>query len=220
MARPLKKRVFDESAENVLARLTSVVSDPLPQQTVTLRLLLEALLRRIANRNPKEALFLRGHIRSIASVEKEFVLPSDERERLISIVGREMVQIGDDLYESYMTEILPVLCSAPVPKGAHGSDTLVFQRTWLTSFLQSHPVSGRARYNEYYAWLKRHRKTIHRTLSAIPCFCAYRNSLDGITDDDLLERTGPAQLIDIILAELHRSTPAAIRKVLSHSKEL
>jgi hypothetical protein len=216
MARPLKPRPLDDSARNVLDRLSKVAHDPLPHNPEILRLLIQALLQRISRRSPKEALFLEGYIRSIASVEREFMLSPEERTRLIELVGPEKAGNGDDLMRSFLETMLPDICAAPTPKGPHDPETLTFQQAWLTAFLQSHPVSVRHRLDEFHSWLQQHDKTIQEYLAHLPCFCEYQESLGGLTKDDLTDCTGPAQLIDIILATLHGSTRAAVRKILSH----
>jgi hypothetical protein len=87
VARPLKDRLFGDKKENVLDRLSRVVDDPVPHDPRLLRRVIDALLQRIHKRSPREALFLTGHIRHLAAVEREFLVPPDKQAKIMERFG-------------------------------------------------------------------------------------------------------------------------------------
>lgn len=216
MARPLKNRPFGEIESNILKRLSVVFQDPLPWDPKILRDIVKALLARIGERSPMEQRYLESHIRGIASIEREYTATPNMLRRASERRRGELAVLSEEILGSFYPDALTILRVSPTPRYGHAPDTLEFQQAWLTTYLRKYPLSSPPKYDEVAKWLSKNGVSTFENLVAIPCICSYRSSLDDITEKQMTDCRGPAQLIDLLLAEIHSSSPSAIRKILSH----
>ena len=227
MARPLDKRPVGETEKDTWTTFARVAPDPLPHDPERLRRIVRALLGRFESKVSKEeALYLQSHIHRLAGTEdrfpihsaEEYATASPQRQRLLKKADR----LTKQLLQSADEEVLDILRHSRSPRSNHAADTLRFQRDLLTEFMkvQPYPVIRTTRDNALRGWMQNSASRIWDVLSKLPCYCTYRESFHGLLEGDLNNCRGPAPLIDVILAELHNSTRAAIRKILSHSKPL
>lgn len=181
-----------------------------------------ALLGRIARRSPKEARWLKREIKLLVAAEWN-INPSPEEAEEFRKNPTQVLSTGLAALPSRV--ILDKICKArllsivsdKVPREDHDRFTIADQRKWLTRYLYEQPIKPSASPRQYKTWLIKHWQALYKGLKDFDCLCEYRSSLDGIAESDLRDCRGPAILIEILLAELHRSTPSAMRKVLSHS---
>jgi hypothetical protein len=222
VARPLDKRPVGETEKNTWTTFARVARDPLPHDPERLRRIVEALLSRFERRNPREARSLLSHIHWLAGTERRFPLHSAEEHATASAPRQRLLKKADrlakELLQSADEEVLDILRHAGVPRSNHAADTLRFQRDLLSEFLriQPYPMIRTTRDEALKGWMRKNASRIWEVLSKLPCYCTYRESYHGLLEGDLSNCLGPAPLIELILAELHRSTRSAIRKVLSH----
>jgi len=223
VTRPLDKRPFGEMEKDTWMTFAGVTGDPLPHDPERLRKIVEALLSRIERRNQKEARYLLGHIQRLAGIEhrfplrstKEYATASAPRQRLL----KEADKLAKELLKSADAEVLGVICNAVVPRSKHDADTLRLQRDLLTEFLRIHPypMIRTTRDEALRGWIQKNVSRIWNVLADLPCYCTYLESYRGLLEADLSNCLGPAPLIDVILAKLHDSSEAAIRKILTHT---
>jgi hypothetical protein len=97
---------------------------------------------------------------------------------------------------------------------SHITTILQIQQSFLVSLMEVSPLPATLMGRE--KWLQRHIEDICTVLSPFKCYCSYPQSLNGIRVDDYQWSRTPGDFICLLLAELHRTTPAQIRKLLSH----
>lgn len=188
----------------------------LPETASLCRLVIAALLGRTSKKNPKEARYLKQSIALLAGVEK--TIPTLSQEQL-----EEYATDPPSFalrFESIFRQLLLNIINSKVPRNDHDVYTLSDQRKSLNEYMAQHPVKSSASFQDYKRWLAFHSQMLYDQLGFFPCLCEYRESFKLITtnEKDLFDCHGPADLTFIILAELHQTTPSAIRKILSHSK--
>lgn len=223
MARPLKIRRVGEIEKGTWQTFAEATRDPLPHDPARLRNIVSALLIRFENRySNKESVFLRSHIQRLAGVERRFPIYSEKDSASTSAQRRTLIEeanrIATKLYQSAEKDVLDILRNGDVPRSPHADDTIIFQRDLLTEFLKLNPYPKirTTRDRAVKAWLRKNASPIWTVLNKLPCFCTYRGTYEGLQELDLESCMGPANLIHLLLAELHCSTASAIRKVLSH----
>lgn len=216
MANRLKKRPMGE-ADEALHWFEGLVATNKNFETRSLcNQVIFALLSRIKLRSHKEARFLRRRIHLLAALER-CVMPSAESvEELVT--GKELTPTPTALNLSQLAEdLLRAIVHGKVPRSHHDRHTLSDQRNWLTKYFGDHPVAPSLSSRRYHTWLKEHAKPLHEGLSRFYCLCEYRTSFDDITENKLWDCHGPGNLLELLLAELHRSTPSAVHKALKPS---
>lgn len=217
MGRRIKQRPWteDEKAYKQVLELSSQIGR-LPETGFLCRLLIAALLGRFSKKNPKEARYLRRSIALLAGAEKQIPTLSEKQLEEYAADPPSFALTFESLYRQLLLNVI----TGKVPRVDHDVYTLSDQRKSLNEYMAKNPVKSSASFQDYKRWLSFHSQTLYDQLSFFPCLCEYRESFNLITtnEKDLFNCHGPADLTCIILAELHRTTSSAIRKILSHSK--
>jgi hypothetical protein len=164
----------------------------------------ERLLRRIANNSKKEARYLRSVIDEMVRAERLYFTAEEEADEERWLI--KFFQLADDLK------------NGPVPEIDHYSNILLDQRKWLNAYYTEYQLKTSLPPRQYIAWISKHSKKLHEGLRGLSCLCEYRKSFDKITEEDLYNCHGLADLTNILLAELHRSSPSSVARYLSHFK--
>lgn len=211
MARPLKARM-GEAQHFAMAEYIRSAKAPYPSEPRLLQAIVRALLFRLKLHDPTDARFRSVLIRTFAIFERHKENPPVMRD------GTRGPNTPKHIAEAYTGLYRRLLMSSMPRRQPHLRETLLLQRDWLTQYLQKVRNWDDISYRRLRVWLRKNGSAVYRVASSVPCICAYRDSLDGLTDDDLVKVRGASELIVLLLAELHTSTPAAIRKILSHRK--
>jgi hypothetical protein len=224
MTRPLDKRPFGETEKDTWMTFARVAGDPFPHDPERLRKIVEALLRRIERRNHREARYLLSHIHRLAGIEHRFPLHSAQEHATASASRQRLLKEADrlakEILKSVDVDVLDVICNAGIPRSNHAADTVRLQRDLLTEFLrrEPYPMIRTTRDEALKGWMRKNVSRIWKVLADLPCYCTYCESYRELLEADLSNCLGPAPLIDVILAKLHASSEAAIRKILSHTQ--
>lgn len=206
---PRKVRVARHISDDFIAKFREVERDAIPHNPVFLRMIVWALLARTKQRSPAEARFLKYFVQTFAVLEREnpFILvkfmqndPEDEVGRAL----KEVIEAG-----------LQTLIYRKVGRSQHHLPILRLQRELLAQYINQHPYPQQVRQRE--SWLHEHSGPIWNRLSPLKCMCSYPDSLSGSLQDDLNWSRTPGQVIYLLLADLHQSTPDQIKKLLSHT---
>ena len=232
----LKRRPIQEEKKGTIETIWLGMRDGgIPRDSERLQRIVLALLTCIGRKSPKQALDIAGHIQALAGVEQRF--PMCLPEQLAREKGKrrrrmeEANELVSDLLRSYEAMALREIQSGKAPRTQHARATVLLQRDMMTEYLEGHPFKIRSGSGLLYVrradaakkWLAEYGAWIWSHLFAIPCFCGYRESFDGLLGDHdaLSDCTGSAYLIDLLLAHLHtRIKPDGIRKIISHAPSL
>jgi hypothetical protein len=208
MPRPLVRRSLDEKA---LARQAEAADDPIPHGEETLRALLEALLHRIATKNPYEGRWLRGLVQQMRVVELDEALSS--------------APIKAALMRAYLQRrLLQVIRAGKRPIGRHDLNTLQGQDFLLRHYLHAYFYPSKDA-RQQVSWITKHDEDIRHVLTMLPCRCRY--TVTPITPEQLHKarvdagavnlRAGDAVLF--ILGRLHNNVlPGRIKKLLTSTQ--
>lgn len=204
---PRKVKVAWNVSEQFLKRLTEVGQDFIPHDPFLARMTVGALLLRVEERSPKEAHFLRQSLQLFALMEREFpgLSTKDLRDNpaLMSLI------------QKVLATTLHSLVYGKPQRHEHYIPFLHLQRVLLVQYIDRHPYPSQAVRRE--GWVHEHAEPIWDLLSQLKCLCQYSKSLRDISLDDLNWSRTSGRVICLLLAKLHRATPAQIQKLLSHS---
>ena len=168
----------------------------LPRNPALLKLIVHALLYRIRQGDAKEEKFLRLFVRGISMAEALAMRDEVHRKLLTRYLALDVYGLLHDK-----------------PRADHHVPTLRIQQTLLIEYFESNGFRSNAT-EQINTWLQRRVHEIWELIKPFPCLCNYRDSLNDMN----LEKPTPtetfAELIRLILAELHVSTPENIRKLL------
>lgn len=141
-----------------------------------------------------------------------------EREEFCQIIKEDSPRAHEmsEIIKKIISMALLELEKGKPERFSHLRTTLQLQQSLLVCLMQISPlpvtVGGRER------WLNQHRLDILAVLSQFKCYCSYPQSLHGIRTDDYQWSRTPADFICLVLGKLHGTTPAQIRKLLSHRR--
>jgi len=213
MAKHLKKRPVSE-AEEGLHWFEKLGADKRAfSNTFLANVVIEALILRIKRQRPKEARFLRRLIYHLRAGDECFVISSENLEEFKRTGSLPMKPTHQKLTE-LLLDRLRTMVHGKVPRDDHDRYTIHDQRNRINKYFEDHPVAPSLSAREYKTWLMKHGEKLREILGEYPCLCEYRSSFEGINEVSLLACRGPGELTGIILAELHESTPEAMRKAL------
>lgn len=204
---PRKLKATWNVSEQFLERLTDVGRDFIPHDPVLVRMTVGALMLRVEERSPKEAHFLRHSLVLLAFMEREF--PN------LSTTDLKNNPTLMSLTQKVLATTLHSLVYGKPGRHEHYIPFLRLQRLLLVQYIDRHPYPSQAVRCE--GWVHEHAEPIWDLLSQLKCLCQYSKSLRDISLDDLNWSRTPGRVICLLLAKLHRATPAQIQKLLSHS---
>lgn len=207
---PRKLKAAWNVSEQLLRKLTDVGRDFIPHDLALARMTVAALLLRVEGHNPVEAHFLKHSLQLLALMEREF--PS------LSITDLKNDPELMYLTQKVLTTTLHSLVYGKPGRHEHYIPFLHLQRVLLVQYLARHPYPQQAVRRE--AWIQAHAGPIWDLLSQLKCLCKYSKCPRNIPLDDLNWSRTPGRVICLLLAKLHRATPAQIQKLLSHSPRL
>lgn len=216
MARQLKKRSLSEG-DKAFQWFQGLGAKTKWFQTPSLaNIVIASLLHRIGSKNPKERRFLKRTISLLIAAE-QIANPSPQAIAEIK-AGKPVTPTPTMLrQEELIRGLMRSICKGSVPRLDHDRHTLRDQRISLGKYFDDHPVAPSLSARKYNNWLKEHAQRLYDILSEHPCLCEYRTSFGDITEDTLWNCHGPGDLILILLAVLHRSTPQGVRQALKRS---
>lgn len=204
---PRKVKATGHISEQFLDRFTAACRDFIPHNPGLARLVVAALLLRVKKRNPAEFQFLEYSLHLLAFLERPFPGLGE------SAVGNhpELVKLTQEV----LTITLRCLVHGKPGRHEHHLAFLHLQRALLVQYFERNPYPQQFRPRE--AWVHAHAGPIWDLLSQIKCLCKYSKSLRDISLDDSHWNGAQWRVICLFLAKLHRTTPAQIQKLLSHS---
>lgn len=192
-----------------LAILRKTVEGPFPESPLLLRGALQATLWRLDDMKPKEAEFVRMHLKYLASLE--------------SLGEIELSRLDQDTFAERITFHLDEIANSPLRgKLSHDIGAIAKQANWLMRCLSENPFQRPDKLRNmasWELWLRDHIPSIVDLIIVFPCSCQYPKDLDPVIHRIINEAKDnksctPAQLVRLVLSVLHRSTPAGIDKYM------
>ncbi len=210
MARPRKSTNLQLTGEEFRAfRAYGFTSDdPLPDDPDLLKAIITAFLNRFNRRSTAEARQLMVYVQSLAEHESDWSqrpTPTGLRS------GLEWQQ-----YRERRIRLLEEIVWGKVTKATHFNETVCMQQGVLDVYLAQHSTYRECRnVATRAAWLKEHEADLIGLLVRYPCFHEYGDALDlnRPLKKKLEEATTPGKFRDLILANVHNTTPAQIAKI-------
>ena len=193
---PRKPKPLLQLDDRLRAALVLTDQYTFPKNPALLKLIAQALLYRIRQRDPKEEKFLRLFVRGVSMSEEL----ASKHQAFRKYFGKSLVANLSRLIQKR-------------PRPEHHVPTLRIQQTLLIDYLKSNNFQAKG-VEQIKDWLHERVQEMWELIKPYPCFCNYRRTLADMDLDKPVRTETLTQLIRLILAELHFSTPENIRKLL------
>jgi len=193
MGRPIKKRVREG---RIRYKLEHFIDCPnfLPQDSIILQRAMTTLLNNVYELDPKRGMRCSAFLKMIA-------------------VSEEM----GDRDEDWIKQLSDCL-DAPEDRHDHLPMAFDLQHEWLRRYLTNNSYPPKpTTFRSCTEWFDTHKSKISNSLRAVPCLCYYSLDFDSIDFKKFPKCYSRSELLHLILAALHGTTPAAIQKQMSPS---
>lgn len=205
---------------SILTALVKSADDPLPAGPDLLRLVVEALLSRVARKDPHEDRFLRGLIQTIAAIEKDHAFDAGKG-RLRLTLQRELVG-SDPRFPLYRGLLRAIAYLPPPRRSSHDPRVIWIQDALLSEFLREHPYSASTN-DRWWLWASQHWNDLRLILTIVPCWCKYSKGLPDSHSRAREHMEAPQtekSAKHLLLAHLHDVTPDTINRHLKRQPSL
>ena len=207
--RPLNLPKISDAEWEKHALVAAASRDPIPHDPTLLRAIVRALLTRIDKKAPREAAWIKGIVQELAAMEYDALLAqaSDEEKTGIHDGFLELIQSSGPGWRTHDAEIVKV------------------QRRVLVIFVSLNPYPTGP--SERWGWIVKHGGEIMKLIAGLPCLCRYERDWKGLKDGVPIKGKGrkaarlepghcrtPGEIIDLLLAYVHNTTPQNIQKLL------
>ncbi|MDI3467927.1 MAG: hypothetical protein OJF50_006748 [Nitrospira sp.] len=206
--------------DSILTALVKSADDPVPVGPDLLRLVVDALLSRVARKDPHEGRFLRGLIQAITAIEKDSDFDAGKGPLRLTLQRNHVG--ADPRFSLYRDLTRAIAYLHPPRRSSHDPRVIWIQEALLSGFLREHPYTCHTN-DRWWLWASQYWNDLRLLLTVVPCWCKYSENLPdshSVGREALKAPQTEKSAKHLLLAHLHDVTPDSINRHLKRQPSL